>query len=254
MADHPPADFAEVFEDQALPTIIGGQAVNLWAQYYSSKAPELERFKPFTSRDGDLWANRETVIALRDRTGWKCQLYDEPRTHAVGILTKEIPGQKDPLKIEILKDVHGLTEEDLAKSTEIAIDGRKPMKVLDAPVLLKGKIATLHSFSSKDRPNDERHILLLIPITRCFLIERVEAVRKGLVKERNLLAAVRYALEVGWSIPALELSTQYGFDFSAVMPAIDDFTGLPRLAKFIELELPRIAPILDRGSIEPEID
>jgi hypothetical protein len=254
MAEHPPADFAEVFEDQALPTIIGGQAVNLWAQYYSSKAPELERFRPFTSRDGDLWANRETVIALRDRTGWKCQLYDEPRTHALGILTKEIPGQIDPLKIEVLKDVHGLTEEDLAKSTQIAIEGRKPMRVLDAPVLLKGKIATLHSFSSKDRPNDERHILLLIPITRCFLSERVEAVRQGQVKERNLLAAIRYAVELGRSSPARELSAKYGFGFAAVIPAIDDFAQLPRLAKFMELEWPRILPNRDRASIEREID
>jgi hypothetical protein len=250
MADHPPADFAEVFEDPARPTIIGGQAVNLWAQYYSSKAPELARFKPFTSRDGDLWANRETVVTLRDRTGWKCQLYDEPRTHAVGILTKEIPGQKDPLKIEILKNVHGLTDEDFAKSTEIIIDGHKPMRVLDAPVLLKGKIATLHSFSSKDRPNDERHIHLLIPITRCFLMERVVAVRQGQIKERSLLASIRYSLEQGWSAPAQELAKQYGFDFSSVMPAIGDFTQLPRLAKFVELELPRILPNRDRGSIE----
>lgn len=254
MADHPPADFAEVFEDPALPTIIGGQAVNLWAQYYSSKAPELAAFRPFTSKDGDLWADRSTVIALRDRTGWQCQLYNEPRTHAVGVLSKEIPGQKDPLKIEILKDVHGLTDEDLAKSTEIVIDGGKPMRVLDAPVLLKGKIATLNSFSGKDRPNDERHIRLLIPITRCFLIERIEAVRKGRIKERSLLSAIRYAVEQGRSAPAQLLARYYGFDFSAVMPAINDFTQLPRVAKFVELELPRILPSRDRGSIEREID
>jgi len=254
MADHPPSDFAEVFEDPALPTIIGGQAVNLWAQYYSSMAPELAAFSPFTSRDGDLWADRETVIALRDRTGWKCHLYDEPRTHAVGILTKEIPGQKDPLKIEILKDVHGLTDEDLAKSTEIESEGRKAMRVLDAPVLLKGKVATLHSFSGKDRPNDERHIRLLIPITRCFLTERIEAARQGRVKERSVLAAIRYAVDQGRTAPAQELAKQYGFDFSAALPLIEDFTHLPRLAKFVELELSRILPYRDRGSIEREIE
>jgi len=38
------------------------------------------------------------------------------------------------------------------------------------------------------------------------------------------------------------------------MPAIDDFTKLPRLAMFIELELPRIERSRDLGSIEREID
>jgi hypothetical protein len=33
-------------------------------------------------------------------TGWKLKYYGEPRTIAVGLLTKEIPG-KEPLLVEV---------------------------------------------------------------------------------------------------------------------------------------------------------
>ena len=118
MPAFPPEAFAEVFSGPELPTVIGGQAVYHWAERFFDKAPELASFVPFVSKDGDLWATRNTAIALRDRTGWHCKLFDEPRTHAVAILTKEVPGH-DPLRIEVLKDVHGLRPADLEFSTVI---------------------------------------------------------------------------------------------------------------------------------------
>jgi hypothetical protein len=72
--------------------------------------------------------------------------------------------------------------------------------------------------------------------------------------EKPLLSALRYAIEVGQSDKAQALAKQYGFKFAAVVPALDDFTRLPRLAKFVELELPRILHNRDRGSIEREIE
>jgi hypothetical protein len=205
------------------------------------------------SKDGDLWATRDTAIALRDRTGWHCKLFDEPRSHAVAILTKEVPGQ-DPLRIEVLKDVHGLRPADLEFSTIITTAAGRQVRLLDPAVLLKGKISTLFHLGPEQRPSDERHIRLLVPITCAFIKERIDSVRTGITAERPLLSALRYAIEVGQSEEARALAKNYGFEFSAVVPAIDDFTQLPRLAKFIEFELPRILPNRDRGSIEREIE
>jgi hypothetical protein len=253
MPAFPPEAFAEVFSAPELPTVIGGQAVYHWAERFFDKAQELASFGPFVSRDGDLWATRNTAIALRDRTGWQCQLFDEPRTHAVAILTKEIPGQ-DPLRIEVLKDVHGLTPADLEFSTVVTTASGRQVRLLDPAVLLKGKISTLLHLGATQRPNDERHIRLLIPITSAFLNERTEAVRAGLTAEKPLLSAMRYAIQVGQSHQAQALAKEYNFDFHAVMPTIEDFTKLPRLANFMAIELPRILPGRDRGSIEREID
>jgi hypothetical protein len=253
MPAFPPEAFAEVFSAPELPTVIGGQAVYHWAERFFDRAPELALFGPFVSRDGDLWATRDTAIALRDRTGWHCKLFDEPRTHAVAILTKEAPGQ-DPLRIEVLKDVHGLLPTDLEYSTVITTAAGRQVRLLDPAALLKGKISTLSHLGVAQRPNDERHIRLLIPITRAFLGERIEAVRAGLTAERPLLSALRYAIDVGHSDQARALTNEFGFDFSSVMPAIKDFTQLPRLAKFIDIELPRMLPRRNRGSIEREIE
>ncbi len=37
----------------------GGQAVNFWAEYFSNKGAgeSIERFRPFTSKDCDLWVS-----------------------------------------------------------------------------------------------------------------------------------------------------------------------------------------------------
>jgi hypothetical protein len=253
MPAFPPEAFAEVFSGPELPTVIGGQAVYHWAERFFNKAPELAAFGPFVSRDGDLWATRNTAIALRDRTGWNCKLFDEPRTHAVAILTKEFPGQ-DPLRIEVLKDVLGLTPMDLEYSTVITTAAGRQVRLLDPSVLLKGKISTLFHLGVTQRPTDERHIRLLIPITRAFLNERIQATRQSLTAEKPLLGALRYAIDVGKSDQARVLAKQFGYDFAAVMPTIEDFARLPRLARFVELELPRILPNRDRGSIEREIE
>jgi hypothetical protein len=178
---------------------------------------------------------------------------DEPRTHAVAILTKEVRG-REPLRIEVPKDVHGFRPTDLELSTIVTTAGGRQVRLLDPAVLLKGKISTLVHLGIAQRPNDERHIRLLIPITSAFLNERMEAVRAGSTAERPLLSAFRYEINVGQSDQARTLAKEYGFDFSAVMPAIDDFAKLPRLAKFVEFELPRILPSRGGPSIEPEIE
>jgi hypothetical protein len=153
-----------------------------------------------------------------------------------------------------LKDVHGLTPTDLEFSTVVTTASNRQVRLLDPAALLKGKISTLLHLGAAQRPNDERHIRLLIPITRAFLNERTDAVREGLTAERPLLSAIRYAIEVGQSHQAQALAKEFGFDFRAVMPAIVDFTKLPRLANFMAIELPRILPGRERGAIEREID
>lgn len=41
--------------------LIGGQAVNYWAERYASVEPQLEKLRPFTSQDIDFKGNRADV-------------------------------------------------------------------------------------------------------------------------------------------------------------------------------------------------
>ena len=56
-----PGDFAPILSGEDLPLIVGGQAVNIWAELYARKLPALEAFAPFTSADADIFGSRALV-------------------------------------------------------------------------------------------------------------------------------------------------------------------------------------------------
>src|SRR3954466_15416205 len=57
--------FSEVFKirdaDGKPYVLIGGQAINYWAERYLSTEPELEKLQPFTSQDIDFKGRRADV-------------------------------------------------------------------------------------------------------------------------------------------------------------------------------------------------
>ena len=57
--------FSEVFKirdaDGQPYVLIGGQAVNYWAEHYLHADPQLEKLQPFTSEDIDFKGNRADV-------------------------------------------------------------------------------------------------------------------------------------------------------------------------------------------------
>src|ERR1041385_935085 len=49
--------------------VVGGQAVNFWAEMFAETEPELARFRPFTSADLDLHLpDASAQLVLRART------------------------------------------------------------------------------------------------------------------------------------------------------------------------------------------
>ena len=85
---HSPVDFAAVLADPSRPLIVGGQAVNIWAEIYVPAEPALKEFAPFTSHDADIHGDRALAEMLHRRTGWSCRFFDDVRQIAVAILTK----------------------------------------------------------------------------------------------------------------------------------------------------------------------
>ena len=54
--------------------VVGGQAVNLWAERYQDREPELAKYQPFTSKDLDLIGTMDDVLLLSQQTGAKSKL------------------------------------------------------------------------------------------------------------------------------------------------------------------------------------
>ncbi|MEY2880478.1 MAG: hypothetical protein RLZZ15_2858, partial [Verrucomicrobiota bacterium] len=62
-----PAEFAEILSTGDLPLIVGGQAINIWAESYAGRVAGLEGFLPFTSRDADIHGSRAQAEAIARR-------------------------------------------------------------------------------------------------------------------------------------------------------------------------------------------
>jgi len=118
----PPEDFARLLATKEPLLLVGGQAVNLWALYYHSQTAELA---PFVSRDVEVLGDRETLTALGRVTGAKPQFFSvKPPTHAVGVLIAK-DSQGLPLLIEVLRDVHGVSNEELREPVYTGRVGRR---------------------------------------------------------------------------------------------------------------------------------
>ena len=99
-------DIASVLtlEDGAF--VIGGQALNLWAEYYA-KADELAAYRPFTSKDIDYFGFREAAQKLADELGGVVRepAFDD-HTPQTAIVEAQIHGK--PIQIDFLSNVLGV--------------------------------------------------------------------------------------------------------------------------------------------------
>ncbi|MBK8001615.1 MAG: hypothetical protein IPK15_23655 [Verrucomicrobia bacterium] len=77
--------------------LIGGQAVNYWAERYLAAEPELQKYLPFTSEDIDFKGNHEDV----QRIARQLALHpSDPPKVALTALSGTIPFQIRRFEIE----------------------------------------------------------------------------------------------------------------------------------------------------------
>ena len=105
--------FSEVFKihdaDGKPYVLIGGQAVNYWAERYLSTEPELEKLQPFTSQDIDFKGGRTDVVRIARQLNLTPSY---PPKVAITALSGFIPFQIGTLKssIEIVRRIPGISD------------------------------------------------------------------------------------------------------------------------------------------------
>jgi hypothetical protein len=62
-------DIASILGEDQDTFIVGGQALNIWAEYYAGSANELNAYRPFTSKDIDYFGYRAAAERLAARIG-----------------------------------------------------------------------------------------------------------------------------------------------------------------------------------------
>ncbi len=223
--EHEPSAFAEILGAPELPLIVGGQAVNMWGYFYLTAMPTLEDFAPFVSKDADIYGTRTLAEDLALRAGWEC-IFDDRKAPVVTAVLRKLPASSDepPLVIEVLSEVNGLTETDLALDTIVDFDGAR-YRIPAPPVLLKAKLYNLASLVFTERPQDLKHARMLCEIVPHYLNELHAEFRAGRVAANVFVGAVNYTAEVITSGYAGNAANGRGLDLGHVIPPSVWFTS-----------------------------
>lgn len=214
--------------------LVSGQAVNLWALYYESRTLDLA---PFVSRDVDVLGDRATLVALGKVAGTKPQFFPvRPPTNEVGVvITKDSNGL--PLLVEVLRSVHGVSNEELREPVYSVAVGKTPVQVPGPIALLQGKIANVADLAQTGR-QDGRHVVILVRLIPAYLADFQRAVVEGRTEERKLIEFLERLLGIVTTVKAQRVFKGLRLE-ARVLFAELGHARLPKLAAFIEKRLAR---------------
>lgn len=231
----PPEDFAEMLATPEPVLLVGGQAVNLWALYYDSRTSD---FAPFVSRDVDVLGDRETLELLGRIAGKKPRVFPlKPPSNEVGVIIAQTP-DGDPLLVEVLRSVHGVTKDELLTPSYTMAIGTAQVKLPSPIALLQAKLANVADISQNGR-QDARHVLILMQLMPAYLQDIRAAVLAGRLEERKFIVILERLLSVVSPVRSKKILRQLNRSVS------DLFTGIghERLAKvqsFIDERISRV--------------
>ncbi len=230
----PPADFSGFLATKKPVLLVGGQAVNLWALYYEAHTVDLA---PFVSRDVDVLGDRETLAALGQVAGAKPQFFPvKPPTNEVGVvIAKDSNGF--PVLIEVLRYVHGVSNEELREPVYTLALGEVTVQVSSPIALLQGKIANVADIAQSGR-QDGRHVLILAQLIPAYLRDLQQAVVAGGMSERQLIEYLERLLAVVSSAKGKKVLTSLEIAPAALYAGLGD-RDLTKLTAFLEKRLPR---------------
>ena len=218
--------------------LIGGQAVNYWAERYLTTESELQKLIPFTSEDIDFKGNRADVERI---AGQLQQTPVFPPKVTMTALAGAVPINIGRLKsnIEVVRMVPGVSAaaiEALAIEAEWA--GRQ-IRVLDPISLLACKLELALTVSQEKR-RDIEHLKILIPCVRGFLRELLNEVEHDRLPAKGWLGAVTKVFELSKSTHGRKAGTKLKLDWSAILPLPAIMaSSQAKIIRFREIQLPR---------------
>jgi len=216
----------------------GGQAVNVWADVFADREPDLLDHRPFTSKDCDLWIGDETFKVLREgRLNLGTMTESEsPLGGQLGVIKLE--GEPEKV-VDLLQGVFGIPPGQIDKvyKRSMPING---IRILDPIFLFKGKCHNLLGLDQAIR-QDEKHLRMMSLIVPAYLLYFLRKVHEGERTERNLLAEIKLLKQIGKEGVVKQALRKIGVSIDDLIPlkALRDST-LEKLERFANSKLPRV--------------
>jgi len=231
--------------------LIGGQAVNYWAERYLPTEPTLRKLLPFTSVDIDFRGNREDVQRIAAQLNLP-PVY--PPKVAITALAGAVPFSIGGIKsnIEIVRRVPGVSAPAIeALAIEAEWSGRQ-IRVLDPISLLAGKLELALTVSQTGR-QDVAHLKILLPCVRGFLRELLVGVHSGDLPVKGWLGAVNRILKLSKSTQGRKATQRFALDWREALPLQEIAKSPhPKIVEFAAKQLTRWNPTgITRGDALP---
>lgn len=188
-------------DDEGRPFIlVGGQAVNYWANLYLPREPRLRSYLPFTSKDLDVIGTEASARRVAQALGWQ---YSPPVAGGgpvQGVISS--PSTDHPLRVEFLSEIKGVPSQTIhqfARENTFQPEGGKSLmavRVLDPVLLLHGKIRNAVDIeqAQPEKPRqDVKHVAMLSFCVPYFL-EDVRVQASDAIKQKETLESYITAL------------------------------------------------------------
>lgn len=196
--------------------IIGGQAVNYWAETFIESETELSTYIPFLSKDIDFIGNRDDVSRLAREFGVPARFpHKKLRTAFAGGISVNL--REGSTSIEFLRVIPGVSPTTIEKWAVTSTHKGKLVRIVDPISLLICKINLALTVSQSGR-QDGRHALILGICTRAFLRESLKGVENGELPVRGWLGAVERVLKFSESKLGRKAIRKLGIDWQTVLP------------------------------------
>lgn len=220
--------------------LFGGQAVNFWAEYFDrqSHPGELGSFRPFTSKDCDIWVSAPVWKEIKHQEGDRLVLGSSPADGQLGVLTLQ---KAPPRIVDLLSSVYGIRMQDLDRVCE-----RAPVfsgvKVLDPIYLFLSKCHCLLGLEQGGR-QDERHVRMLALILPEYLSLLMDKAWEEGIPERAILREIKLLLKILGSSTCRRALAQLKIDPDFLIPwKRMETCGLKSLEVFVQAQRNRHRP------------
>lgn len=211
--------FSEVFKVRDAAgqpyVLVGGQAVNYWAEHYLSQEPGLNSLRPFTSEDIDFKGNHADVQRIADQLASKPGY---PAKVAITALVGFVPFQIGDLKsaVEVVRQIPGVSDAVNTPAIQAEWEGQT-IRVLDPISLLACKLELAATVSQANR-RDVPHLKMLVPCVRAFLKEVLQQVEIGALPAKEWLKVANQALKLTTQSRARKIAAKHQINWLEILP------------------------------------
>ena len=210
--------FSEVFKirdaDGKPYVLIGGQAVNYWAEHYLSADPGLEKLRPFTSEDIDFKGGHADVQRIAKQLNLNPGYPPKVQMTALaGFISFQIGDLKSV--IEVVRRIPGISD-----ATTPAIQAEwegQTIRVLDPISLLACKLVLAATVSQQER-RDVAHLKILLPCVRAFLSEVLQQVELGALPAKDWLKVANQVLKLTTENRAQKIGKKHQINWPEILP------------------------------------